>query len=190
MAKIGSFDVVRKTVAAAETGKVEQDTFDFAGEKDIRVVSGQVSLLPVMEFANALYATDEVEEMKALSACYDMLKWCIEPDDWARFRRAALKAGAGLDDLYGLSQAVWQSVSGSPTGGPSASPDGPSNTGASPRVSSPAPTALPSSTAARAEDPSRSGPVLRDVDWTPPATMPGAGQLVSIDDWVAGRVAV
>ncbi len=189
MAKIGSFDVVQQTVAAAQSEAVEPDTFDFAGETDIRLITGPAAGLPVMEYANALYATDEADEGKALAASYDMLKYCIDPDDWTRFRAAAIRSGAGFQDLIALSQAVWGAVYGGPTSGPSVSPDGPSNTGASSRASSPAPTAPPSSTAAGNADLSRSVPVLVDAVWTPPPTMPGAGHLVAIDDWVAGRAA-
>ncbi len=190
MAKIGSFDVIRKTVAASEADNVEQDTFDFAGEQDIRLIAGPAAGLPVMEFANALYATDEVEEGKALAAAYDMLKYCIDSADWIRFRAAAIRSGAGVEDLISLAQAVWGAVSGGhPTNGPSASPDGPSHTGISSKASSPAPTAPPSSTPAEPAHLSHSAPALIGVNWTPPPTMPGASRLVSIDDWVAGRAA-
>ncbi len=129
MAKLGSFQVVNKAIAAAQ-GPIEPDTFEFEG-KEYRVIQTTPSALPLMQFAAAMSAADEDDDsvsMDALGAMYQMLRYCVDTRDWSAFERAAMKAGAGIDDLLPITQAVWQSVTARPTAGPSDLPGGPSRT--------------------------------------------------------------
>ncbi len=137
MAKLGSFHVARKAADTAN-GKREQDTFDFEDET-FRVVDHVPSSLPLMEFAAAMADADEDDDsvsMEALGAMFKMLKYCVDPADWPRFLQLATRRGAGIEEIFPITQAVWQSVSTLPTDGPSGSPDGPSHTSTFSRVDS------------------------------------------------------
>lgn len=137
MAKLGSFTVVQKTVAAANGSKPkEPDTFEFEGE-EFRVVDAVPSLLPLMQFSAAMAAVDDGSiDMAGLAAMYNMLRYCIHADDWARFEKLAMKTGAGAEDLLPITETVWEAVTSRPTEGPSGSPDGPSRTGMSSKAGS------------------------------------------------------
>jgi hypothetical protein len=148
MAKIGSFDVVKKTLATVEDQAVkprEPDTFDFCGQ-EFRILDETPSLLPLMEFADAISAADEDSiSMPALGAMYQMLRNCIDPRDWESFRNTAMRARAAAEDLLPITMAVWEAVSSRPTRGPSGSPDGPSTTSTGSKAVSPSRTDRPSS---------------------------------------------
>jgi hypothetical protein len=173
VAKIGSFSVIQRTTSDAQKPR-EPDTFDFEGS-EYRVITTTPSGLPLMQFAAAMEsAEDDSLSMEALGAMYNMLRYCIEPADWAAFEKAAMRAGAGIDTLLPITMAVWQSVGSNPTEGPSDSPDGPSVTGLSSKDDSPSPTARPSrrtrSTPARSA-PDVSGKVAAN-EWTAPTGRP------------------
>lgn len=136
MGSIGSFGAVQKAIDKAE--RKEPDTFDFYGET-FHVIDTVPSALPLMQFAAAMSAADEDDSinMEALGAMYNMLRYCVDPGDWQRFEKLAMKRNAGIDEIFPITQAVWASVSGDPTNGPSASPNGPSRATTSPSSKGP-----------------------------------------------------
>lgn len=81
----------------------------------------------LMEFAEAL---DEIEENAApgLAACMRLLRQAIHPDDWARFRTAARKHRAKVDELLPVALSAFQDAVDRPTGPPSDSSDGQEDT--------------------------------------------------------------
>lgn len=125
MGSLGSFGAVQKAIAKTE--QREPDTFDFYDET-FHVIDAIPSALPLMQFAAAMAATDETDSvsMEALGAMYNMLRYCVAPADWPRFEKLAMKKNAGIDEIFPITQAVWESVSGDPTDGPSDSQGGPS----------------------------------------------------------------
>lgn len=188
MAKLGSFSVVQKTAAASDGKPREPDTFEFEGE-DFRVVDTVPSLLPLMQFAAAMAATDDGSiDMNGLAAMYNMLRYCIEPADWARFERLAMKAKAGAEDLLPITETVWEAVTSRPTNGPSGSPDGPSNTSTSSRAGSHSPTDPRSGTDRSTGRPSViEGVATENPDaWAPPPGRPDlSAQLTPVGNLAA-----
>jgi hypothetical protein len=191
MAKLGSFSVVQRTVAAAEKPR-EPDTFDFEGET-FHVVRSVPSMLPLMQFSAAMASADDEDDsfnMDALGAMYNMLRYCIEPADWARFEKTALRAGAGVDALLPITMAVWESISSDPTEGPSDLQDGPSITSTSSKAASPRRKAPPSSTGRRTAEPSPVDVSAKTPanEWAPPPGRPDlAVPLTPVDDLVKRR---
>lgn len=190
MGSLGSFTVVERTVAAAE-GRREQDTFEFAGGT-YRVIQSVPSMLPLMQFAAAMSAAEEDDSlpMDALGAMYNMLRYCVEPADWAKFEKAAIRAGAGVDTLLPITMAVWESVSSDPTEGPSDSQDGPSTTTPTSKATSRPATAPRSGRGRRTAAPSAVDVSVKTPanEWQPPAGRPDLDvELTPVDDLVKRR---
>lgn len=147
MASIGSFTVAAKAAREEVDGKPpEPDTFNFQGEEFRLTDDDTPPMVPLMELADAYQSTDENElSMPALAATWQMLKFCIHRDDWARFRRTAMDARAGIDDLMPVTMAAWEAVTGRPSRGPSDSSDGPQANGTRSKDASASTTGLRSS---------------------------------------------
>lgn len=143
MPSIGSFTVAKKVISGELSGEpAEPTTFDFEGET-FTVIDYEPSALPMMELSDAIQSGVEEDSTPALAAMYQMLQHCIAESDWPRFRRTAMASRATVDDVMPIVSAVWEAVTGRPTGRPSASADGPSTTGPNSKGASPSPTARP-----------------------------------------------
>ncbi len=138
---IGSFSVVRK-IAAGKTQ--EPDYFDFCGER-IRVSDEDPSALPFLELADAMENGVDTDDTQGMAAMYRMLRGCVHPDDWAKFRKVSMANNASPEDLMPIVGAVWEAVTGRPSRRPSGSPDGPSATGTDSKDASSSPATAPAS---------------------------------------------
>ena len=188
MAKLGSFSAAQRVVNEAEKPR-EPDTFEFEGE-EFRVITSVPSLLPLMQFSAAMASADEDDDslnMEALGAMYQMLRYCLDPRDWSRFERLAIKSGAGPEELLPITMAVWESVGARPTEGPSVSPGGPSKTSTSSKADSPSRKDRRSKRDRQTGG--RSAPDVSDKvpanEWTPPPGRPDlAVPLMSVDEMI------
>jgi hypothetical protein len=130
----------------------EVDVFTFHGE--FFALPARMSALPLLRFAwrgkvleqrvaqaksaRARAQTDEdrlaadqaegTADMDALSAIYEFLQASL-PDDWDRFERVAIRAGADQDELLEVCNRIYAAVSGRPTRRPAGSSGGPSTSG-------------------------------------------------------------
>jgi hypothetical protein len=98
-------------------------TVDFFG-KDFRVAE-RVGLMPMMRFAVLAKTGIDANEMEALAAMHDLLKNCIDDDDWPRFEQHASEKRADGDDLMEVVGKVMVALADRPTGRSSDSSDGP-----------------------------------------------------------------
>lgn len=147
MASIGTFRATKRQKAVADKAH-QPDTFDFVDHKDVvhtfTIIDGTPSAFPLMELANAVENNIDDASFEAMAAMYGMLKACIVPDDWGRFRKVTQSSQADWDDVWPIAQGVYELVTARPTRGSSESPDGPQPTGTTSTAGSPSPTDPPS----------------------------------------------
>lgn len=95
----------------------------FAGEQ-FRMAE-RVGLMPLMRFAKVAKSGVDSSDVVGLSAMYDLLHACIDPDDWPRFEEHADRTAADDDELMAVIAEVLKEMSGRPTSRSSVSSDGP-----------------------------------------------------------------
>lgn len=101
-------------------------TADFFGEQF--TLEDEVNDFAFLEFS-AASAEDDLDVKASMVAMFRLLKSCVVPADWARFRQVATANRAGLDSLTPIIQAVFEQQKGErPTGQPADSSDGLPNT--------------------------------------------------------------
>lgn len=171
MPSIGSFGVAKRIIEQVD----EPATFEFCGQ-DFRIVEGDPSTLPLMEFADAAANGLDSGDAQGLAAMWRMLRDCLHPDDWPNFRRVAMDNKASTEDVLAVVGGVWEYLTGRPTRRPTDSPGGPQKTSTSSKGISPPSTDQPSdaSTATQPERVSPRGaePTPELDDWVP-SPMPG-----------------
>lgn len=86
----------------------------FEGEKF--AIADRVGLMPLMEFAYHANSGLDTSDMEALAAIYEMLKDCIRPDEWDRFRAHAKKTKADAETLMPVVQQTVELLTARPTG--------------------------------------------------------------------------
>lgn len=137
MPSIGSFGVAKRLVAEAENPP-EPTTFEFEGH-EFRIREGDPSAFPLMELADAAANGLDSGSMQGLAAMWRMLKSCLHPDDFPRFRQVAMDEDATTEDVLAIVKGVWEHLAGRPTKRPTGSPDGPQPTSMSSKAVSSSP---------------------------------------------------
>lgn len=105
---------------------------EFGGETF--AVAERIGHMALMRFAKAAQSGADTADMSGLSAMYDLLEQCIEPQDWARFEKVADRTRADGEELMQVVVAVMTGLTDRPTSQPSDSSAGlrrtdPSSTG-------------------------------------------------------------
>ncbi len=88
-------------------------------------LAGEMSEFALLEFAEAAADGEDGDSMQGMAAILRLLRDCITPEDWPRFRKVARSNRAKSSDLLPVIQATMTAVAERPTGLPSDSSDGP-----------------------------------------------------------------
>ena len=91
-------------------------------------VADKVGDMAIMDFAEIAEQGIDSNEMKGLAAMKAMLRNCLAPKDFERFRQHALTSHATGDEMMELVKSTYEALSGRPTVQPSVSSDGPTPT--------------------------------------------------------------
>lgn len=97
-------------------------TVEFGGETF--AVAERIGHMALMRFAKAAQSGADSTDMAGLAAMYDLLEQCVEPQDWARFEKAADRTRADGEELMQVVVQVMTSLTEHPTLQPSDSSDG------------------------------------------------------------------
>lgn len=101
-------------------------TVEFFGESfDL---NDSVSEFALMEFSLAADEGQDGDTRQGLASILRLVRECVAPGEWVRFRDTARKNRAGAEDLVPILTATFQQETGRPTGGSSDSSDGPNAT--------------------------------------------------------------
>lgn len=95
--------------------------------RDFRIAE-KVGLMPLMKFAMAAKGGADTDDMESLAAMYEMLRDCIDPNEWQAFERHATDAKAEAEDLLKVVTDTISVLSARPTRRPTVSSDGPPTT--------------------------------------------------------------
>lgn len=120
MVNIGSFGSAKAEV----TG--ETHTFEFYGETF--EISPTVGVMPLLTFAHAAMSGLDTSEVEGMAAMYDMLRDCLSPVDWQRFKKVATDNRADGEVMLEVCRAVYGVVSGKDSSTPQTSTNGQSKT--------------------------------------------------------------
>lgn len=94
-------------------GKTLARRVEFQG-KEFRIAD-KVGLMPLMEFAYHANSGIDTSDMGAMAAIYEMLKDCIAPVDWDKFRAHAKEVKAGAEELMPVVQQTVELLTARPT---------------------------------------------------------------------------
>jgi len=108
-------------------------TFDWFGT-EIRC-SPEISDTVMIDFVEKGSAID-IDSPESWSVIKDFLRSCVHPDDFDTYWSLALKHRQQMDDHMDVMYALIEAAAGRPTGPPSVSADGPSQSGAESMASS------------------------------------------------------
>lgn len=78
-------------------------------------IADRVGLLPLAEFAYHAISGMDTSDMGAMAAIYEMLKDCIHPADWNKFRAYAKEIKADTDDLMEVVTQTTELLTANPT---------------------------------------------------------------------------
>lgn len=78
-------------------------------------IADRVGLLPLAEFAFHANSGMDTGDMGALAAIYEMLKDCIEPKEWDKFRAYAKEIKADVEDLMDVVNQTTELLTARPT---------------------------------------------------------------------------
>lgn len=78
-------------------------------------IADKVGLMPLMEFAYHANSGIDTSDMGALAAIYEMLKDCIHPEEWDKFRAHAKHVKAGAEELMPVVQQTVELLTARPT---------------------------------------------------------------------------
>lgn len=78
-------------------------------------IADKVGLMPLMEFAYHANSGIDTSDMGALAAIYEMLKDCIHPEEWDKFRAHAKEKKAGAEELMPVVQQTVELLTARPT---------------------------------------------------------------------------
>lgn len=132
--------------------------------KDFRVAEVQGSMA-VLHYAYLAKHGIDLSDPDGMEALYDLIKSTIDDDEWTPFRQHAVKVRASTGDLLDVArQAIGVMTRPRPTGSPSGSSDGRSDTGTSsrPGSSSPGSSTPQSTTRSTQPAPASRAPILDD----------------------------
>jgi hypothetical protein len=118
MANLGEFGAAVRDASESR----EPDVFTFYGEQ-IKVADA-VGAMPLLRFAAIADSGVDAEEMAGLAAMYELLRDCIDNEDWPRFQRLAADNKVPADTLMEVCRTVYEAITGRPTNRPSESADG------------------------------------------------------------------
>lgn len=127
--------------AAVEAVEIEQGDIVGDGRKvelngaTFRM-SAHIGLMPLLKFANASAKGLDSTDMEGMVALYDMIRDCIDADEWPRFERHAIDTKAEADDLMAVVKTVIEALTARPSTPPGDSPAGRRSTSANSKGSS------------------------------------------------------
>ena len=122
---------------AAVEGVPVGDRVEFMGGQ--YRIADRIGLMPLMRFAHAARKGTNAEDLEGLAAIYDMLRDCLDPEDWSRFERDATDKKAEAEQLLEVVSDTIEILAARPTSRPSDSSDGPLPTSPNSTGSSPSP---------------------------------------------------
>lgn len=100
----------------------EERLLDFCDEKF--KIDTSVGGMPLLEFADAAANGVDASEMAGLAAMHSMIKDCLEPGEWDRFRQCAKKNKAPISLLMEVCSSIYAALSARPITTDSSSPVG------------------------------------------------------------------
>lgn len=101
---------------------VHGDVFVFHGETF--TMPDRTGSMALMRFAH-IAEQDQLTDLQEAAAIFDLLEATVNPADWDRFQRHAMKTRATTEELVLIAAQVIREVSLRPTSRPSDSSDGP-----------------------------------------------------------------
>lgn len=87
-------------------------------------LTDEVSEFALLEFADAAAAGQDGDTLQGMASMLRLVRECIAPDEWARFRALASTEKAKVADLLPIIQTAMSGAAERPTGQPSDSSDG------------------------------------------------------------------
>jgi hypothetical protein len=127
---------VQATVEAVEPAEIVGDGRKVELNGAAFRMSDHIGLMPLLKFANASAKGLDSNDMEGMVALYDMIRDCIDADEWPRFERHAIDTKAEADDLMAVVKTVIEALTARPSTPPGDSPAGRRSTSANSKGSS------------------------------------------------------
>lgn len=87
-------------------------------------IDSSVGSMPLLEFSHAAKSGLDSEELDGQAAMYSLIKDCIYPEDWDRFRDCVTKYKLKNDAIFRITTTIWSALANRPLENGLNSPDG------------------------------------------------------------------